>query len=108
MCILHFASTRSRNIDEWEKVARMAQDLLSLATFSPCAVLRHTLIPDDERRASDSTVRDKVHVYARQIVKGTPNEPAMKAWEMLFTLSDIDFGVVLPQWSKVRDMLRPT
>jgi hypothetical protein len=106
--VLHFESTRSRSIDEWEQVARMAQDLLSLATFSPCAVLRHTVIPDDNRRASDPTVRSNVHVYAGQIVTVASNEPAMDAREMLFTLSDIDFGIVLPRWSKVREMLGPT
>jgi ApeA N-terminal domain 1 len=106
--VLHFSSTRSRSVDEWEEVARMAQDLLSLATFSPCAVLRHTLIPDDERHASDSAARSEVHVYTRQLVTGSPKESAMIAWEMLFNLSDIDFEVVLPQWSRVQDMLRPT
>lgn len=106
--VLHFSSTRSRSIDEWEEIARMAQDLLSLATFSPCAVLRQTLFPDDERHASDSTVRTEVHVYTQQLVTGAPNEPAMIAWEMLFNLSDIDFQLVLPQWVKVREMLRPT
>lgn len=106
--VLHFASTRSRSVDEWEEVARMAQDLLSLATFSPCAVLRKTLIPDDAKIASDPTARSEIHVYERQLVTGGPNEPAMEPWAMLFNLSDINFGEVLPEWSEVRDMLRPT
>jgi ApeA N-terminal domain 1 len=86
----------------------MAQDLLSLATFSPCAVLRETLLPDDAKLASDDTARSVVHLYAKQLIRGAPDEPAMEPWAMLFNLSDIDFGVLLPQWSKVRDMLRPT
>ncbi|WP_157900588.1 HEPN domain-containing protein [Mycobacterium rhizamassiliense] len=106
--VLHFSSTRSRTAEQWEEVARMAQDLLSLATFSPCALLRETLIPDDAKVASDNTARSDVHLYAKQLVRGAPNEPAMEPWAMLFNLSDIDFGVLLPQWSKVRDMLRPT
>jgi hypothetical protein len=106
--VLRFSSTRSRTVDEWEEFARMAQDLLSLATFSPCALLRETLIPDDAKIASDDTARSQVHLYAKQLVKGAPNEPAMEPCAMLFNLSDIDFGVLLPQWSKVRDMLRPT
>jgi hypothetical protein len=106
--VLHFTSTRSRSIDEWEAVSRMAQDLLSLATFAPCAVLRKTLVPDDAKITSDNTAQSEIHVYERQLVTGAPNEPAMIAWEMLFNLSDIDFGVVLPEWSRVRDKLRPT
>ena len=106
--VLHFASTRSQSVDEWEEVARMAQDLLSLATFSPCAVLRETLIPDDAKIASDPTARSDVHLYAKQLVWCAPNEPAMEPWAMLFNLSDINFGEVLPEWSEVRDMLRPT
>ena len=106
--VLRFSSTRSRTADEWQEVARMAQDLLSLATFSTCAVLRETLITDEAKLASDNTARSDVHLYAKQLVKGAPNEPAMEPWAMLFNLSDIDFGVLLPQWSKVRDMLRPT
>ena len=77
--VLHFASTRSRNVDEWDEIARMAQDLLSLATFSPCAVLRQTLIPDDAKIASDPTARSEVHVYTKQLVTGAPNEPAIPA-----------------------------
>jgi hypothetical protein len=106
--VLHFASTPSRSVDEWEEVARMTQDLLSLATFSPCAVLRQTLIPDEAKLASDPNARSEVHVYAQQRVTGAPSEPAMEPWAMLFNLSDIDFGLVLPEWSRVRDMLRPT
>lgn len=106
--VLHFTSAQSRSIDEWEEVSRMAQDLLSLATFAPCAVLRKSLIPDDAKITSDGTARGAIHVYERQLVAGAPNEPAMQPWEMLFNLSDIDFGEVLPEWSRVRDMLRPT
>lgn len=106
--VLRFSSTRSRTAQEWQEVARMAQDLLSLATFSPCAVLRQTLITDERKRASDNTARREVHLYAKQLVRGAPNEPAMQPWDMLFSLSDIDFGVLLPQWAEVRFMLRPT
>lgn len=106
--ILRFSSTRSRTAKEWEETARMAQDLLSLATFSPCAVLRKTLIPDDAKHASDNTVRSEVHLYAQQLVTGAPNEPAMEPWAMLFNLSDVDFETVLPEWTRVRDTLRPT
>ena len=106
--VLRFSSARPRTAQEWQEVARMAQDLLSLATFSPCAVLRQTLITDQQKLASDDTARSEVHLYAEQLVRGAPNEPAAQPADMLFNLSDIDFGVLLPQWAKVRDMLRPT
>lgn len=105
---LRFSSTASRTAEEWEEVGRLAQDLLSLATFTPCALLRQTLIPDDAKRESDATARSEVHLFAKQLVAGAPDEPAMDPWEMLFNLSDIDFETLLPDWSKVRDMLRPT
>lgn len=105
--VLRISSNRSRNAQEWQEVARMAQDLMSLATFSPCAVLRQTLITDEAKLASDDSARGEVHLYSGQLVKGAPNAPAMKPGEMLFNLSDSDFGVLLPQWAKVRDMLRP-
>ncbi len=106
--VLRFSSTRSRTAEEWEEFGRLAQDLISLATFSPCAVLRETLLTDDAKRESDDTARSAVHLYVKQLVRGAPDEPAMEPWEMLFHLSDIDFEVLLPQWSKVREMLRPT
>lgn len=86
----------------------MAQDLLSLATFMPCAVLRQTLIPDERKLATDETARREVQMYEQSLVRGEPSEPAVQPWDMLFSLSDIDFGVLLPKWAKVRDLLRPT
>ncbi|WP_141098978.1 ApeA N-terminal domain 1-containing protein [Mycobacterium avium] len=106
--VLRFSSTRLWTAQECQEVARLAQDLVSLATFSPCAVLRQTLITDEQKLASDDTARREVHLYSGQLVRGAPSEPAMQPADMLFNLSDIDFEVLLPQWVKVHDMLRPT
>ena len=105
---LRWSSAQGRSVHEWADAVRLSQDLLSLATFSPCAVLRHTLIPTSAELVPSSFTRESVQVYAQQLVVGVPTRPAMKAWQMLFTLDSIDFEVLMPQWLKVRQMLQAT
>lgn len=106
--VLQVNSARPRSLNEWLDIAHACQDLISFASYSPCALLKITLAPEESVRESDNTVRSEIRVYTDNIVKGAPDEEAMTAWKTLFTLADVDFDAVMPLWFQVRKTLGPT
>ena len=106
--VLTAESGQPRNLGEWIDIAHACQDLLSLASYSPCAVLRLTLTTEKGVQESDNTARKVVHLFIDNVVKGEPDAEGMTPWRMLFNLADVDFSVLMPRWFEVRDLLGPT
>jgi hypothetical protein len=88
--VLTAESGQPRNLREWIDIAHACQDLLSLASYSPCAVLRLTLTTEKGVHESDNTARKEVHLFIDNVVKGEPDVEGMTPWRMLFNLADVE------------------
>lgn len=102
-------SPEPKSIDEWDGIAKVFQDLLTLAMDSPCAVLRETLAPAEVlRNDREAQARDQIVVYARHIVVGDPAASAVATREALFTLGTkgVEFHTLIPRWLEVNTRFR--
>jgi hypothetical protein len=104
-----FTSETARPLGDWIKIAQLVQDLLSLATDTPCAILRQTVITSEEvQNASDLPTRSDVSVYTKELIVPHPDESAVPFYETLLTLQDIEFGTLLPRWASVQKKFEMT
>jgi hypothetical protein len=104
---ISFRSKQPRPLQDWIEMVGVTQDLISLAMDKPCAVLGQTLSPTDEAKDNPaSPARSEVRVYAKELIAAQPDEHAEKLHEVLFTLHDARFEVVLPRWMFVQKRFR--
>jgi ApeA N-terminal domain 1 len=106
--VLVARSTHARSFREWVDIARGCQDLLSLASYSSCAVLRLTLTTQLGAEEASGSIGQEVRVFIDNVAGGQPHERAVAPWKMLFTLADVDFGALMPRWFEVRNVLGPS
>lgn len=100
---ISFRSKQPRPLEDWLETAGVIQDLVSLAMDKPCAVLGQTLFPTEEAKDNpDSAARSEVPIYTRGLIAAQPDEYAESAHEVLFTLNDTRFDVVLTRWDFVQ------
>lgn len=77
-------SSEPRSIDEWVETAQIFQDLITVAMDAPCAVLRASLAPADERRSDEeSLTQDEIAVYARHVVNEDPDAIGFRGGDAL-------------------------
>lgn len=97
----------SRFFDEVKGI----QDLLSLATHMPCAVIWQVLILAQENltgKAEQHMPKRRVDCYNRHIVKASPDARPTATHELLFSLGEVDFGLLLPRWFEIKDKFAAT
>ena len=92
-------------IDAWPKVF---QDLLTLATDTPCGLHELTLVrtdppPEDSPYARAVTVQ----VYLSSTYRAKPDDKAVAPHQMLFTLADLPFDQLIKTWLEVNTKLGP-
>lgn len=87
------------------------QDLLSLATHTPCAVIWQVLILAQENltgTAEQHMPKRRVDCYNRHIVKASPDAKPAPTHELLFSLGEVDFGLLLPRWFEIKGKFAAT
>lgn len=106
---LTITSPEPRSIAEWDEIAKVFQDLLTLAIDSPCAVLSETLAPSDALRNDQAArARDEILRYAQHVIAADPGAPSVPARKAFFTLATegIDFRTVIPRWLEVNSKFK--
>lgn len=102
-----FRSEQPRALKDWIEMVGAIQDLLSLAVDKPCAVLGQTVSPTDAAKNNPTlSARGAVRIYAKELMSAQPDAHAEKLHELLFTLHDIRFGLVLTRWMYVQKRFR--
>jgi len=87
------------------------QDLITLATDRPAAVLSMVLVApptDDASACKDGAPQHDrtVHVHQKQVVDADPEATALRPHELLFSLADIGFEKIIPTWFGLHEDLR--
>jgi hypothetical protein len=103
------SSDSPKSLDEWTAYASVAEDLITVATDAPSAVLRHRLIPTDELAGDeDAHTRREVFVYENRIIKGDMDAEGAKGSDALFTLGvdGVDYETIVRRWFEVRECFR--
>jgi ApeA-like protein/HEPN superfamily Apea-like protein len=96
---ISFRSKQPRPLKDWFEMVGVTQDLISLAMDKPCAVLGQTLSPTEEAKDNPaSPARSEVPLYTKGLVAAQPDEHAERLHEVLFTLNDTRFDLVLTRW----------
>lgn len=91
--------------------AKPLQDLLTLSTHRPAAVLAQVLLApsiEEERSGGDPPSREReVRLYAKYIVEADPQADAVRPPDLLFSLADVAFEKIVPAWFDVEQRLAP-
>jgi len=101
-----------RSLAGLTKLVKPLQDLITLATNRPAAVLSTELVAPSADHASDAGDEPPrqdhtVQVYNKHIVDAEPGAAAIRPSELLFSLDDIGFDKVVPTWFGLRGQLSP-
>lgn len=102
-------SETPRSIAEWDESATMLQDLLTLATDSPCAVLRETLtLAADQRDDGIAIPHESIGLYRQHVVTADPEAPSIEPRTALFTLgtAGVEYDSIIPKWVEVNQKFK--